>query len=110
MEFIQKNWEWISSHPWLVITLALMFFLLGWKAATLFYKERIELLKEKQNGEKPANSEPAVFEYPQNGRYGKNILSNSVISIKKNEMVKWSSNIGHAFVSFPISSFRLIRC
>jgi putative ATP-dependent endonuclease of OLD family len=24
--------------------------------------------------------------------------------------LKWSSNIGHVFVSFPISSFRLIRC
>jgi hypothetical protein len=24
--------------------------------------------------------------------------------------MKWSSNIGHVFVSFPISSFRLIRC
>jgi hypothetical protein len=30
--------------------------------------------------------------------------------LHKKAPVKWSSNIGHVFVSFPISSFRLIRC
>ena len=102
MEFIQKNWDLFSIHPWLFVTLALMFFILGWKAATLFYKERIELLKEKNNGEKPIIPEPEGFEYPQSGRYGKNILSNSVISIKKNDKVALRAQI-------PLKSILLIE-
>ncbi|MBY6017366.1 hypothetical protein KUW04_06185 [Halomonas denitrificans] len=87
MEFIRNNWEWISTHPWLVITIALMFFVLGWNAANLFYKERMELLKEKSNNAPKENSKPEAFKYPKSGRYGKNILSNSVITTSLNEKV-----------------------
>jgi hypothetical protein len=87
MDFIKNNWEWISDHPWLVITIALMFFVLGWKAATLYYKERIELLKEKNNNTPKSDNESVLFKYPQSGRYGKNILSNSVMTTTLNEKV-----------------------
>jgi hypothetical protein len=87
MDFIKNNWEWISTHPWLVITIALMFFVLGWKAATLFYKERIELLKEKNNNVPKVDNEPETFKYPQSGRYGNNVLSNSVITTTLNGKV-----------------------
>ena len=87
MDFIKSNWEWISNHPWHVITIAFMFFVLGWKAATLYYKERIELLKEKNNNSVKPESEPEQFKYPQSGRYGKNILSNYVLTSTLNEKV-----------------------
>lgn len=87
MDFIKNNWEWISAHSWLVITIALMFFVLGWKAATLFYKERIELLKEKNNNAPKTDNKPETFKYPQSGRYGNNVLSSSVITATLNEKV-----------------------
>jgi hypothetical protein len=93
MGIVKDNWELIASNPWFVISLALMFSILGWKAATLFYKERIELLKEKSNGNNQTLSEPEFFDYPQSGRYGKNVLSNSVQSINKNEKVALRSEI-----------------
>ena len=93
MDFIKNNWEWISAHPWLIITIALMFLVLGWKTATLYYKERIELLKEKNNNSLKLDNEPELFEYPQSGRYGKNLLSNSVITTDLNEKVALRAEI-----------------
>jgi hypothetical protein len=71
-----------------------MFFCLGWAAASLFYKERIEILKEKNNG---SNSPKTIanenFEYPQSGRYGKNVLANTAQSIGINEKVGFRAEI-----------------
>ncbi|WP_412972079.1 hypothetical protein [Glaciecola sp. MF2-115] len=93
MDIIKNNWEWLSVNPWVAIALALMFFGLGWAAANLFYKERIQLLKEKNNA---SNSQTVVhenFEYPQSGRYGKNVLSNTAQSIGINEKVGFRAEI-----------------
>jgi hypothetical protein len=93
MEFIKNNWEWFSSNPWVAVTLALMFFGLGWAAAKLFYNERIELLKEKNNGSHSQPVKHENFEYPQSGRYGKNVLCNTVLSIGINDKVAFRAQI-----------------
>jgi hypothetical protein len=93
MEFLKTNWDWIASSPWLVASLALTFFLLGWAAAQLFYKERIELLKEKKNSKSTTTAEPNNITYPQSGRHGKNILANSLVSVIKNEKLTMRAEI-----------------
>ncbi len=56
----------------------------------LFYKERIEILKEKNGVTKKSSDTSKKFNYPIAGRFGKNILSSSVRSINLNESVAMS--------------------
>lgn len=47
MKFIETNWPWISSNPWISSSFAILCFGFGWAAAHLYYKERIEVLRER---------------------------------------------------------------
>lgn len=90
MDFIKENWDWIFENIWKVISIATIFFAAGWGIATLFYKERIEILKEKRGQQKQESSSDDVvddFKYPETGKNGKNILANSILSIRKGEKV-----------------------
>jgi hypothetical protein len=89
MDFIKENWDWVFENIWKVISIATIFFGAGWGIATLFYKERIEILKERgqQKQESPSNDVVDEFKYPETGKNGRNILANSILSIKKGEKV-----------------------
>ncbi|WP_456983524.1 hypothetical protein [Luteimonas sp. A478] len=92
MDFLQQNWAWMSSNPWGSLGLALLCFGLGWGAARLLYHERLEVLKEK--GHAHAGPVPSTtFSYPQHGRHGKNILSNSVNDVALDEHVSLRAEI-----------------
>ena len=89
MDFIKENWDWIAESIWKVISIATIFFAVGWGLAALFYKERIEILKEKINSknESPSSDDPSEFIYPETGKNGRNILANSTLSVQKGEKV-----------------------
>tara|TARA_R110002012_G_scaffold56973_1_gene146537 strand:+ start:28338 stop:28898 length:561 start_codon:yes stop_codon:yes gene_type:complete len=89
MEFIKENWNWITENIWKVISIVIIFFTAGWGVAALFYKERIEILKEKINSknESPSSDDSNGFIYPETGKNGKNILANSTLSVQKGEKV-----------------------
>ncbi|WP_273277283.1 hypothetical protein [Maribacter polysiphoniae] len=86
MDFIKENWNWIVENIWKVVSLVLISFITGWRLASLFYNERIEILKAKKNTTNSIIS-PDEFKYPETGRNGKNILANSTLTINKNEKV-----------------------
>lgn len=48
MDFIKENWNWIVENIWKVVSLVLISFITGWRLASLFYNERIEILKAKK--------------------------------------------------------------
>ncbi|MES2740770.1 MAG: hypothetical protein V4754_07435 [Pseudomonadota bacterium] len=75
MTLVQQNWAWISSNGLVAAILAATCFGLGWAAATLFFQERMAVLKERQT--KPESQASKSFTYPNEGRHGKNVLSNS---------------------------------
>tara|TARA_R110000868_G_scaffold220806_1_gene472222 strand:- start:4442 stop:5002 length:561 start_codon:yes stop_codon:yes gene_type:complete len=89
MDFVKENWDWIFENIWKVISIATIFFAAGWGIATLFYKERIEILKERgqQKQESPSDDAVDEFKYPETGKNGRNLLANSILSIKKGEKV-----------------------
>lgn len=87
MDFINENWNWILENIWKIISLLSVSFLAGWKLASLFYKERIEILKAKEKKNKQTDNNEDEFVYPETGRTGRNILANSTININKNEKV-----------------------
>ncbi len=88
MTLLQQNWAWISSNGWGAATLAVACVVFGWGAATLFYQERMTLLKERQTKpEKAAPETPPItsVSYPSDGRHGKNVLANSTDDVIVNE-------------------------
>lgn len=87
MDFIKENWNWIIDNFWKLITLTSIFFIAGWSLSSLFYKERIEILKEKLNNNKIGSKSLVEFTYPETGINGKNILANSTLTIEENENV-----------------------
>ena len=87
MEFIKENWNWILDNIWKIVSLVSISFIAGWSLAALFYKERIEILKTKGQGNNDSNNSTKEFKYPETGRNGKNILASSTLTIKKNEKV-----------------------
>jgi hypothetical protein len=93
MEFIKTNWDWVSSNPWSSIGFAALFFGIGWSLARLYYKERIEILKEKNSIIPPSKKKVKNYTYAQHGRYGKNILVNSTPTIKIGEPVSLRAEI-----------------
>lgn len=93
MEFIKNNWDWISSNLWGAFGLVALCVGLGWTFASLYYKERIEILKEKNSGISPTKKNIMKYQYAQHGRYGKNILSNSTSTVKVGEPVSLRADI-----------------
>lgn len=93
MEFIKTNWDWISSNPWVSLSFAALCFGVGWGVACLYYKERIEILKEKVSGIPSSKEKIKKYSYAQHGRYGKNILVNSTSTVKVGEPVSLRAEI-----------------
>ncbi|WP_278403520.1 hypothetical protein [Pseudoalteromonas ruthenica] len=93
MEFIRTNWDWIASNPWVSLGFAALCFGIGWAVACLYYKERIEILKEKISGMPPSKEKIEKYSYAQHGRYGKNILVNSTSTVKAGESVSLRAEI-----------------
>lgn len=89
MNFIEQNWQLISSHPWVFASFALLFLTIGWGGAKIIYAERIERLKlDLEDARRPAGLVAAsgtTFSYPATGRHGRNLLSNSTHSAHVNE-------------------------
>jgi hypothetical protein len=93
MDFLQQNWIWISSNPWGAVGLTLSCLTLGWGAASLFYQERIEILKERQGGPQQQPLESSAFAYPLVGRHGKNILANSINDVVVEDWLSFRAEI-----------------
>ena len=93
MDFIKTNWDWISNDPWVSLGFAAFCCGIGWAAACLYYKERIEILKERISGMPSAKEKIVKYSYAQHGRYGKNMLVNSTSTIKVAEPVSLRAEI-----------------
>jgi len=116
MEFFRENWDWISSNPWLTMTLIILSFASGWGVARLFYGERISVLKEKLAG---ATSKISVtrnssneFRYPHAGRYGRNILANSIHDANVGDEMSFSAEVpdgGKLHVVLNLSSGKSVN-
>ena len=92
MEFFETNWEWLSAQPWTALGLAVIFFSAGWGLAFLYY-DRIIKIHEANSGIPTAASSPVSIAYPQAGRYGKNILANSVKDVQVGEKLSLRAEI-----------------
>ncbi|WP_217555914.1 hypothetical protein [Vibrio metschnikovii] len=93
MEFIKDNWDWISGNPWVSLGFAALCFGIGWAVACLYYKERIEILKERISAMPSLKEKIVKYSYAQHGRYGKNILANSTSTVKLAEPVSLRADI-----------------
>jgi hypothetical protein len=93
MELVQQNWHWISTNPWGAAGLALLCITFGWAAASLFYQERIEVLKERQSVPKKQTSSSPQFVYPTVGRHGKNVLANSTKDVFVGDWLSFRAEI-----------------
>jgi hypothetical protein len=93
MDFFEKNWAWLSASPWTTLTFATLFIGIGWGVASLYY-ERVLKIHEAR-GEPPAQADlpSRVFVYDQAGRYGKNILANSVKDVHVGEKLSLRADI-----------------
>jgi len=92
MDLLQQNWLWISNNPWGFASLALFCIALSWGAASLFYRERIEILKERLAAPEK-RAVPAAFTYTSSGRHGTNILANSTNDVFVEEWLSFRAEV-----------------
>lgn len=92
MDLLQQNWLWISSNPWGSASLAFLCIALGWGAASLLYRERIEILKERL-AVSEKNAVPTAFTYSSSGRHGKNVLANSTNDVSVEEWLSFRAGV-----------------
>lgn len=93
--FLQDNWGWISSNWWGSIGLVVLGATFGAVVTKLYY--------QRPNYEVPATKDSAVieaenasFSFPQFGRHGKNVLSNSVGDVEIGESLSLRASIPSA--------------
>lgn len=95
MDFFEKNWAWLAAQPWTSLGFAVTFFGFGWGLAFLYYDRIIKLL-EAAGGAAAGDPVSSTFTYPQAGRYGKNILANSVKDVQAGERLSLRAEIPNA--------------
>jgi hypothetical protein len=93
MEFFEKNWSWLTASPWTTISFAALFIGIGWGAAFLYYDMLLKIHEARGGEAAPPNSPPVGFVYAQAGRYGKNILANSVKDVQVGEKLSLRADI-----------------
>jgi hypothetical protein len=93
MEFFEKNWEWLSGSPWITISFAALFIGIGWGLAALYYERVLKIYEARSSDGGPINLPPAEFVYAQSGRYGPNILANSVKDVQVGEKLSLRAEI-----------------
>jgi hypothetical protein len=96
MELFQQNWALIGSNFWVFASVAVLFFGLGWGAARLLYRERLEILKAKAESQKPKTAiltGGSSFVYAVNGRHGRNLLSRATYEVRVNESTSLRAEI-----------------
>lgn len=93
MEFFEKNWAWLSAYPWNTISFAALFIGIGWGLASLYYERVLKIHEANSGGSGPINFPLAEFIYAQSGRYGQNLLANSVKDVQVGEKLSLRAEI-----------------
>lgn len=93
MDLLHQNWRWIAENPWGFAALAILFFGLGWGAANLLYRERIELLKARADSSDASKKSGAKIQYRLNGRHGPNVLATTTHEAKVEQRLSFQADV-----------------
>lgn len=91
LDFFKNNWEWISANWWGSVGLVLFGLTVGMTIAGLY--QGLVHRRGEHGLHAGAKKLAEVFSYPQFGRHGKNILSNSVGDVAVEERLSFRAEI-----------------